>query len=286
MTGACLALFALFLPAVAVTSPTPTVEYSLVERIRSSGPSGGATVRAVGGKVVVSGGRARWTLEGGTFPRSAATAALLDGRGGLVLLDVPSRLLSTIPATDLPTLFRPEPSSETGSTSSSYRDLEVRADRAGAGRPAGGEPTVRWVLHGRWIMATLVPGRVLSILATVEATIDAAEGLEGARTQFDDLVRLFPARGEAAEAIARELEAIRGLPVRVSATTTSETLGETAGGGAPGGLPSRATIESLREVKDLVRRRPVPADAALLAVPEDFRSIPPERLSKGAGGLR
>jgi len=267
----------------------PLFEYSLSEREESLGPAG-ERIRALSGRAVVQGGRARWTLAASRFPRSRATEAILDGRGRLALVDASAREVASGSASDFPALFRAPVAEEAAGTP--LRDVDVRVTRSGEGRPFQGEPTVRWTLRGSWVLSLLVTGRVSSVRTTAEGTVESVEApgaFDGARSGLDDLLRLLPARGAAAEAIAREVEKIGGFPVRVRAVFTSEESGEqlTPRPGAEGAtMPLRIRTETSREVTDLVRREGRPGDEALFSLPEDFRSRPVERLLPAPEGPR
>ena len=266
----------------------PVFEYVLSEKEKSVGPAG-ERLRALAGRVVVQGGRARWTLTASRFPRSRASEALLDGRGGLVLVDPSAREVASGSAGDFQSLFRA--TAAEGPSSTTFRDVSVLVTRAGEGRPFQDEPTARWVLKGSWVLSLVVPGRVSSVRTKIEGVVDvAAPGgrLEGARSGFDELLRLFPARGEAGEAVARELEKVVGFPVHVSSVISAEESGEPLGGDPAKGpsLPLRIRVESTRDVSELARRDGGKGDAALFAIPEEFRSRPVDRLLPPPEGPR
>ncbi len=291
--GALVPAFATPLPPpVSAPAPPPLCEYVLAEKEKGLGPAG-ERIRSLGGSVLVQGGRARWRLTASRFPRSTASEAILDGSGRLLLVDPAARSVALGAEADFPDLFRAPPAADSPA-SPTWNDVEVRASQAGEGRPFQGEPTSRTTLRGSWRLSLVLPGRVAGVRTTVEAVIDTLEG-EGAgrdaRSPLDDLLRLFPARGDPAEAIARELGAVKGFPVRVTVVAVSEEMGEPLAGPAAGADPAqgralRIRTETTREVTKLSRRAGRAEDAALFAPPEEFRSRPLERLLPSPEGPR
>ena len=263
--------------AAALGAPAGTlVRYEVVETMRALTPSGPRN-RALAGTVSALGGKARWDLSGGRFPGVAARAAITDG-GALVLLDPEASLATPVSREEFEGLFQPAPG-PAGLSTAAIRDLSASVVRDGNGVPFDGSPTERWAVRCKYQLVTAQPGRIVRVTAEVSGTIETAPEPAAPPTPFDDLLRLFHARGEVREALALQLLKVNGLPVRVRLDATSEALAEAVG--APGdtgaGSPARATSTTTRTVSNLSRRPAAEGDETLFAVPESYRSLPLER---------
>jgi len=257
-------------PAAAGHLPT-LVTYELTESTRSITPAGERTLSS-GGLVVARGGDARWELTHGTFPRSSATSVVTD-RGGLTLLDREARAAARATASDFADLFQGRPA-DPGSAA-------LRRD--GTGRPFQDRPTSRFRLEAAWTVVLSSPGRITRVKTEVTGLVESVEMAE-AQSRLDDLLRLFPARGAAREALDAELAKVRGLPVFVEIAVTSTSSTEAPGipsGTEPPPRPLTAHSTATRRVGNLAARPGVRGDEARVAVPEGFRSLSLDRLLVG-----
>ncbi len=281
--GFLLAAAVLAAPAAGPSpAPAPLATYDVSESRRVRTPAG-ERVRGTQGAVAVQGERARWTLPNGTFPRSSATAALADGTA-LTLVDGKERIAASATADDFASLFRGRPGPE-GATTAAIRDVSASLEPAGAGPAFDGRPTVRWSLKAAWTLVVMTPGRVARVTTKVDGTIDALDE-PAARSVFDGLSRLLPARGEAAEALDGALAKLAGLPVsaafEVVSTATSEAAGMPAGAEPPRPpVETRQTVT--RRVSNLVVRPGKAADASLFALPEDVHHRALDRIVPAEG---
>ncbi len=224
------------------------------------------------------GGDARWELTHGTFPRSSATA-VVTGRDGLMLLDREAKVAARATASDFADLFLGRPS-DAGSASSAVRDVSAALRKDGAGRPFQDRPTSRFRLEAAWTVVFSSPGRITRVKTEAAGLVEAVEMAE-AQSALDDLLRLLPARGAAREVLGAELAKVIGLPVfveiSVTSTSSTEAPGIPSGTEAPP-KPLTAHSTATRRVKNLATRPGTRGDAALVAVPEDFRARSLDRL--------
>jgi hypothetical protein len=259
-------------PAAAAAPVRPALaSYDVTESSRTITPAGERN-RAWAGAVRVSGGRARWELAHGTFPRSSAAVALADG-AVVTLLDTTERLSASATAGDFAALFKGRPATE-GSASGSVRDVSVHLKPDGAGRPFEGRKTARFALEASWTLVVSTPGRVNRVAVDVKGTIETLDE-PGARSPFDDLARLLPARGAAADALDAELARLPGLPVSALFDVVSKASAEMPGmpsGTEPPPRPTEARETVTRRVSNLAVRKGAASDDALFAVPDDFHS--------------
>jgi hypothetical protein len=148
-------------------------------------------------------------------------------------------------------------------------------------------PTARWRVELKWTLVVMLPGGISSVRHTTRGTIETAEVSE-ARSPFDDLSRLFAARGEAREALEAELGKVAGLPVAVFLESTAESSGQAVASAAAAGTAERpftTTTTVKRVVSKLVRVRLRPQDEVLFTVPSGFKSRGLERLLLDGPGL-
>lgn len=264
----------------------PLVRYEVKESVAAVTPRGEQRL-AVVGRVTVAGDKALWELPSGTFPRSRAQVAVAD-KGGVTLLDRAEGVYASASREDFDALFVPRASAETGA-SFTPQEVAVSVTPEGAGPKFGSAPTVRYRVKAGFRLAMQAPGRAGAVVTELTGTILAAEGLDEARSPFDDLLRLLPVRGDVKESFARELAHVRGLPVKVELELVSEGRSEALG--APPGSAERATrpprtvTRILRELSPLERRSIREGDAALFEVPASFHSRALERLVPGTSSL-
>ncbi|MEO8586215.1 MAG: hypothetical protein ABI584_08635 [Acidobacteriota bacterium] len=263
-------------PAAADKLPA-FVTYALTESVRSVTPAGARTVSA-GGTVVARGGDARWDLTHGTFPRSSATS-VVTGRDGLVLLDREAKTAALATPSGFADLFQGRPS-DPGAAAPAVRDVSVGLRRDGAGRPFQERPTTRFRLEAAWTVVLSSPGRITRVKTAATGGVETVE-MNEAQSPLDALLRLFPARGTAREALDAELTKVTGLPVFVEISVTSTSSAEAPGipsGTEPPPTPVTAHSTVTRRVESLAARPGVRDDEARVAVPKDFRSISLDRL--------
>lgn len=266
-------LSVLLFGVAAAESPPVLVRYTVTERTRSVTPAG-ERISALAGTICVAGDRARWELAASSFPRASATIALAD-RGAITLLNPKLKVAADIAPSELPEVFRAPAAEETGSSSFGSRGLTISVTRDGAGRLFQESPTARWRVALNWDLTVETPGRVGRVKNEVRGVVECLEAAGDARTPFDDLVRLFPVRGDVREALEKELTRIHGLPVSVSIDVTSEVSSEVVGGasgGAGSARPLKTTTNVTRTVSSLTRQPLRPDEATLFRVPEGYRS--------------
>ncbi|HQR44611.1 MAG TPA: hypothetical protein PLB02_12705 [Thermoanaerobaculia bacterium] len=270
--------FALILAAAAaLAAPPPTlVRYELVESTRSLTPTG-SREQALKGTVVTAGGKARWDMPGARLPGVTARAALFDG-ASLFLLDPDESTVSPLSREEFDELFQAPPGPRDGPPAAT-KDLVVWVERDGDGPPLGGTPTARWTVGCTYTLVAAQPGRLVRVRHETRGTVETLEEGGLAPTPFDDLLRLVRVRGEAREALGRELQKVSGLPVRVRFEASAEALAEASGpgGGAPAS-PVRSTSTTTRTVSILERRPLGKDDAALFTVPDAYRPRPLSQL--------
>ena len=258
----------------------PLVTYELVESTRSVTPAGERTV-SVGGTVVARGGDARWELTHGTFPRSSATS-VVAGRDGFMLLDREQKAAARATASDFADLFLGRPS-DPGSASSAVGHVSAVLRRDGAGRPFQDRPTSRFRLEASWTVVLSSASRITRVKTEATGVVESVEMIE-AQSPLDAFLRLLPARGAAREALDAELTKVAGLPVFVEISVTSTSSAEAPGipsGTEPPPKPVTAHSTVTRRVRSLAMRPGVRGDEARVAVPEDFRARPLDRLLVG-----
>ena len=276
-----LALLAAALAAPSAKEPNaalpPLVTYELLEATRNLTPAGERTV-STGGTVAVRGSRARWDLTHGTFPRSSASSVVADA-DGVTLLDRQEKLAAAGSAADFISLFSGRPS-DSGRTVPAVRDVTVALRPDGQGRAFQDRPTSRFRLEAAWTVVVSAPGRITRVkteAAGVVETVDVPEAL----SPLDSLLRLLPARGEAREALEKELAKVTGLPVFAEIDVASTSSAEMPGmpsGTEPPPKPASARSTATRRVRNLAVRPGAAGDEALVSVPEDFRTRGLERL--------
>lgn len=257
-------------PAAGPARPVLAV-YDVVESTRSVTPAGERSGGWVGSVRVVA-PRARWELPHGTFPRSSASIAIADGPV-VTLLDPKERLAAAATRDDFAALFRGRPAAE-GSAALSLRDVSVRLTPDGKGRPFEGRPTARYLLEVGWTVVFSTTGRVARITTGVKGTIETLDE-PAARSAFDDLGRLLPARGEAAEALEAELVKLPGIPVSAAFDVTSTSTVARPGmptGTEPPPRPVEARQTITRRISNLTVRPGAASDDGLFEIPDGFHS--------------
>lgn len=245
--------------------------YDVAESTRTVTPAGERT-RGTAGSVKVAGGRARWEVPHGSFPRSSASVAISDG-ALVTLLDPKERIAASATGDDFKALYRGRPATE-GSAAATLRDVSVRLAADGKGRLFEGHPTSKYLLEARWTLVLTTTGRVARVTTEIKGVIETLDE-PAARSPFDDLARLVPARAEAAEALDAELAKLPGLPVSAALDVTSRVVSEQAGmpsGTEPPLKPAEARQTIMRRISNLVMRKGAAADDALFAIPADFHS--------------
>jgi hypothetical protein len=271
---------ALFSGAASAEAPARPVlaSYDVTESIRTITPAG-ERGRAWAGTVRVAGGRARWELAHGTFPRSSAAVAIADGPL-VTLLDPKEKLSASATPDDFTALFKGQPATE-GAAAGAVKDVSVHLKSDGAGRSLEGRKTARFALEASWTLVVSTPGRVNRVAVEVRGTIETADE-PGARSPFDDLSRLLPARGAAQDALAAEFSHLGGLPVSVAVDVVSRASAEMPGmpsGTEPPPRPAEARQTITRRVSNLVARRGTASDDALFAIPDDFHARALDRIA-------
>lgn len=266
-------------PAEAPARPV-LVSYDVTESSRTITPAGERS-RASSGTVRVAGARARWELRHGTFPRSSAAVAIADG-AVVTLLDPKEKLSASATADDFTALFKGRPAAE-GAAAGDVIGVSVRLEPGGAGRSFEGRQAARFSLEASWTLVVSTPGRVNRVAVEVRGTIDTVDEPR-ARSSFDGLARLLPARGAAAEALEAELGRLPGLPVLVALDVVSKAAAEMAGmpsGTEPPPRPSETRQTISRRVSNLAARPGNGSDDALFAIPDDFHARSLERVVPG-----
>ena len=252
--------------------PRPALaSYDLTESVRAVTPAG-ERIKATAGTVRAAGGRARWELGHGTFPRSTAAVAIADGPV-VTLLDPKERIAASATPEDFTALYRGRPATE-GSASTAIRDVSVTLAADGSGRQFQGRPTLRYRLDASWTLVLTTTGRVARVATTVAGTIEVLDE-PSARSPFDALGRLFPARGGAAEALDAELAKLPGLPVAATLDVASKSTVEQPGmpsGTEPPPKPVESRQTVTRKATNLVVRPGAAADDALFVIPDGFHS--------------
>ena len=278
----------LVLAAALLTGAAPAADldrpvlasYDVVESTRTVTPAGERNA-GTAGTVRVAGPRARWDLPHGSFPRSSASVAISDGPL-VTLLDPKERLAASATADDFTALFRGRPATE-GSAAASLRDVSVRLVPGGKGRVFEGRPSSKFLLEAKWTLVLATTGRVARVTTEIKGAIETLDE-PAARSGFDGLARLVPARGDAAEALDSELAKLPGLPVSVALDVTSKATSEQAG--MPSGTePPRPPVETrqtiTRRLSNVAVRKGAASDDALFAIPEDFHSRSLDRIAPG-----
>jgi hypothetical protein len=228
--------------------------------------------------VRISGDRARWELAKGTFPRSTAAVAIVDGPL-VTLLDFQERLSASATPDDFSALFKGRPATE-GAAAGAVKDVSVHLKPDGAGRSFEGRKTARFTLEASWTLVVSTPGRVNRVAVDVRGTIETVDE-PGARSPFDDLSRLLPARGAAQDALAAELSHLGGLPVSVAVSVVSRASAEMPGmpsGTEPPPRPAETRQTITRRVSNLAVRRGGASDDTLFAIPDDFHARALDRI--------
>ncbi len=263
-------------PAEAPARPV-LASYDVTESSRTITPAG-ERGRASAGSVQVAGGRARWELQHGTFPRSSAAIAISDGPV-VTLLDPKEKLSASATADDFTAIFRGRPATE-GSAAVTVRDVSVRVKAGGKGRAFQDRATSAWTLEAAWTLVVSTTGRVARVTTEVKGTIETLDE-PAARSPFDGLARLIPARGAAAEALDAELAKLPGLPVSVLLDVVSKVSAEAPGMPSrtePPPLPAETRQTIKRVVSNLASREGSASDDALFAIPDDFHARALDRI--------
>jgi hypothetical protein len=258
----------------------PLVTYELLESTRNVTPAGERTVSA-GGTVAVRGGRARWDLTHGTFPRSSASSVVADA-DGVTLLDREEKLAAGATPADFIALFQGNPS-DPGAAAPAVRDVSVAFRPDGAGRAFQDRPTSRFRLVAAWSVVLSAPGRITRVKTEATGIVEAVD-IPEAQSSLDSLARLVPARGAARETLEAELAKATGLPVFVEIIVTSTSSAEAPGmpaGTEPPPKPVTARSTVTRRVRNLATRPGAKGDEALVAVPDDFRTRGLDRIVRG-----
>jgi len=276
------AVLALAFLTAAAPPPETLVSYSVVQSVRAVTPRG-SREQALAGTVAVSGDRARWELDGSTFPGTRTTLAVGDARG-VTLVELREKVAAAATWDEFHRLFH-QAVPDAGPASAALAASEASVTAEGPGPVRDGIVTSRYRVSFSWTLKLAQPGRLVTVTYASRGTVDAAEGYRDARSGFDDLQSLFVARGEAREKLAAELGKIGGLPVAVALETESEVKMQPAA--APGSVPAvpgplpaplRTTGSATRIVTALARRARTKADSALFALPEDVRNLGLDRL--------
>jgi hypothetical protein len=276
-----LVLAAAFLTGAAPAAPPERpilASYDVVESTRTVTPAGERT-SGTAGSVKVAGGRARWELAHGSFPRSSASVAISDG-ALVTLLDPKERIAASATGDDFTALFRGRPATE-GSAAATLRDISVHLASDGKGRVLEGRPTSKYLLEARWTLVLTTTGRIARVTTEIKGVIETVDE-PAARSPFDGLGRLVPARAESAEALDAELAKLPGLPVSAALDVTSKVVSEQAGmpsGTEPPPKPAEARQSITRRLSNLVVRKGVASDDALFAIPADFHSRGLDRIA-------
>jgi hypothetical protein len=163
------------------------------------------------------------------------------------------------------------------------RDVSAVVRRDGSGRPFQDRETFRFRLEAAWTVVLAAPGRITRVKTEVTGVVETIE-LAEAQSSLDALLRLLPVRGEAREAVDRELAKATGVPVFVELSVTSTSSSEAPGmpsNTEPPPKPVTAHSTVTRRVRNLAVRPGNPGDEALVAVPADFRERGLDRLLSG-----
>ena len=269
---------AALLLALLAAAPGPAVfRYDVEESTRALTPAGPRN-EALAGTVRVRGGKSLWELSASRLPGVSANAVLADGEN-LVLLDREVSTYTPVSREEFEALFLGERGAD-GAVEAEAKDVVAGAVPTGAGAPFEGRPTVRWEVSFSFLLVSKQAGRMVRVRHAEDGVVETVAAEPGGPpTPFDDLARLFRGRGEAREALVRELAKVTGLPVRVRIDASSEAMSETVGpGGGPAAKPPvRATWTTTRTVSHLQRRAASEADARAFEVPQTYHVLPLER---------
>ena len=168
-----------------------------------------------------------------------------DGPGRLTLLDREARAAARATASEFADLFQGRPS-DPGSAAPAVRDVTAAVRKDGAGRPFQDRPTSRFRLEAAWTVVLSSPGRITRVKTEVAGLVESVEMSE-AQSPLDELLRLFPARGAAREALDAELAKVTGFPVFVEIAVTSTSSTEAPGmpsGTEPPPRPLTAALQT------------------------------------------
>lgn len=284
-----LTLLALLLPADTPKPPAEIIVYQVTETVRARTPAGERETALVG-TMSMAGDKARWEISAGTFPHLTASVALSD-EGRVSLLDRREKIVAETTPAEFQTLLAGKGASDSGPASFATRAVSASVSGEGAGKAFQSLRTERFRVKVGWTLAVSIPGRVGQVKSEISGTIETlSPDVDGPRSSFDDLTRLFAAPAAVMETLEPELAKIRGLPVSVALEMTSEMTGEPVAmpGGGLGGpeSPLRSTRVIKRVVSGLTWRPFAAPDRELFAVPEDYRSRGLDRLVRDIGTLR
>ncbi len=280
---------ALLLVGAAAPSPVPPtlVRHRLVEARHAVTPQG-VVDRSLAGTISVAEGKARWDLEPGTFPRSRASAAIVEGTS-VTLLDPKEKVATDVGLETFDALFTGRPG-DPDATPPSLGDVTVEVRPDGAGGEFQGLPTRRFRVKVAYTLRTLAPGQVAFVKHETAGRIETLPEGEDALSPFDDLARLFPGPQSIRERIEKELSHVPGLPVSVSLESSSEAHSEPVGapvGASSGGSHLVRTSVTVRRTVSLLSREPLtPEEAARFTTPGTFHHLPPVRLLTDENLLR
>jgi hypothetical protein len=274
------------LPAVLMLAPEAEApaklfQYEVSESRKVTSPRGTA-IESAGGTIVVSGGKARWSVTNGAFPRSSVSA-VVAGSDGFVFLSRENQLAALGTRDDFDALFKGSPAADAGGLGNfTYSEIECQVSEKTKDGPSQLEKNAIWKIEARWVLRVLLPGRAVSIRNRVTGTLESSRKLTPATTPFDDPFRLLPIRGAAGEKVRKEIERIEGKIVAFNIEMTSEqtgteglTAGETS---STPSTPVRTTTVVERKTSGFLERPMAKAEAHLFEIPEDYKLRSPERI--------
>lgn len=276
---AALVLASLVATGASADRPGREASYVLAEGRTVVSPAG-ERASAVRGTVVVRDGTARWDLESGTFPRSAASTIVLGDRGGWLLAGDASVAARAMPE-DFTALWVPAPATDEGPFRSVVRGLAITPPTVSPGPTFEGRPARRHRLTAVWNLETSTPGRVSTARTRLVATVVAVEDVgDEVRSPLDGFDRMLDLPGPVRQEVAAALGGIPGWAVSVVVETESELSSELPGiqvAPPDGQRPLKTRVETVRTVSGLVLR-PAVDGAPTFALPEKTRVVGIERL--------
>lgn len=279
------------LPLVLLFSPDPDVPAKLlqyeVSESRKITTARGVSEESVAGTVAVSGGKSRWTVSHGTFPRSSVSA-VITLPDGFAFLSREDRLAALGSRDDFDSLFKGNPASEAGGLGAfSYDEIECQIVERSKDPGHAHDRIATWEISASWVLRVLLPGRSVSIRNRISGTIGSSRKYAGWPTPFDDPFRLLPLRGAAAERVRREMEKVDGKIVAFRIEMTSEQSGLEGIGGDPAGPAAvRSTTVVERKSAGFLERPLAKGEASLFEIPEEYKLRSPERILRLEPALR
>ncbi|MCG3193603.1 MAG: hypothetical protein DIJKHBIC_02857 [Thermoanaerobaculia bacterium] len=266
--------------------PARLLQYEVSES-RKITSARGPSVESVSGTVVVAGGKSRWTVTHGTFPRSSVSA-VISSPDGFSFLSSEDKLAALGSREDFDSLFKGNPASEAGGLGTfSYDEIECQIIEKTKEPATGSLRAATFEINASWVLKVLLPGRSVSIRNRISGTLGTSRQYAAWPTPFDDPLRLLPLRGTAAEKIRREIEKLEGKIVTFHLEMTSEQTGlEGVGGEAPAAAPARSSTTIERKTSGFLERAQAKGEDSLFAIPEDYKLRSPERILKFDPALR